>query len=205
TSWTPRRSPTSGCPPSSPASALEARDCPVEPGDRQQPTQLRRSLLHDQHQPATPGSDRAPGQHVEDGGRGGGPRPAQPGASVHPSVLGPQRDAQLEGRSGSRSHGGQTVPAGPTGRSEKDRYTPTSRPPALRRTGIGQPNPPGDPTMRKIVSNFFISLDGVVEAPHEWHFPYFDDAMGQIIGDGMASQTTFLMGRNLYDEWSRYW
>ncbi|HTK63901.1 MAG TPA: dihydrofolate reductase family protein [Pseudonocardia sp.] len=59
--------------------------------------------------------------------------------------------------------------------------------------------------MRKIVSNFFISLDGVVEAPHEWHFPYFDDAMGQVIGDGMASQTTFLMGRRLYDEWSRYW
>ena len=59
--------------------------------------------------------------------------------------------------------------------------------------------------MRKIVSNFFISLDGVVEAPHEWHFPYFDDAMGQVIGDGMASQTTFLMGRTLYDQWSRYW
>ena len=59
--------------------------------------------------------------------------------------------------------------------------------------------------MRKIVSNFFISLDGVVEAPHEWHFPYFDDAMGQVIGDGMASQTTFLMGRTLYDQWSQYW
>ena len=59
--------------------------------------------------------------------------------------------------------------------------------------------------MRKIVSNFFISLDGVVEAPHEWHFPYFDDAMGQVVGDGMASQTTFLMGRTLYDQWSQYW
>jgi hypothetical protein len=30
----------------------------------------------------------------------------------------------------------------------------------------------------RIVSNFVISLDGVVESPHEWHFPYFDDAMG---------------------------
>jgi hypothetical protein len=24
----------------------------------------------------------------------------------------------------------------------------------------------------RIVSNFFISLDGVVESPHEWHFPH---------------------------------
>jgi dihydrofolate reductase len=59
--------------------------------------------------------------------------------------------------------------------------------------------------MGKIVSNFFISLDGVVESPDQWHFPYFDDAMGAIMGEGMASTTAFLMGRKLYDEWSEYW
>ena len=59
--------------------------------------------------------------------------------------------------------------------------------------------------MARIVSNFFISMDGVVEAPHEWHFPYFDDEMGQIVGSGMETQQTFLMGRRLYDEWSAYW
>lgn len=59
--------------------------------------------------------------------------------------------------------------------------------------------------MGKIVSNFFISLDGVVEAPHEWHFPYFDDAMGAIVDEGVASAGAFLMGRKLYDEWSSYW
>jgi len=59
--------------------------------------------------------------------------------------------------------------------------------------------------MGKIVSNFFISLDGVVEAPDQWHFPYFDDDMGQIIGAGMATTGAFLMGRRLYDEWSAYW
>ena len=59
--------------------------------------------------------------------------------------------------------------------------------------------------MGKIVSNFFISLDGVVEAPNEWHFPYFDDDMGRIVDEGMQSQTAFLMGRRLYDEWSEYW
>jgi dihydrofolate reductase len=59
--------------------------------------------------------------------------------------------------------------------------------------------------MGKIVSNFFISLDGVVEAPDQWHFPYFDDEMGAIIGAGMGTTGAFLMGRKLYSEWSEYW
>ena len=59
--------------------------------------------------------------------------------------------------------------------------------------------------MGRIVSNFFISLDGVVESPDKWHFPYFDDAMGAIIGEGMSTSNAFMMGRKLYDEWSSYW
>jgi dihydrofolate reductase len=59
--------------------------------------------------------------------------------------------------------------------------------------------------MGRIVSIFFISLDGVVESPREWHFPYFDDEMGAIVDQGVASSTAFLMGRKLYDEWSSYW
>ena len=59
--------------------------------------------------------------------------------------------------------------------------------------------------MGRIVSNFFISLDGVVEAPNEWHFPYFDEDMGRVVSSGMESQAGFLMGRTLYDEWSQYW
>jgi dihydrofolate reductase len=57
----------------------------------------------------------------------------------------------------------------------------------------------------RIVSNFFISLDGVVESPDKWHFPYFDDAMGAIVGQGISTTRAFLMGRRLYDEWSSYW
>jgi dihydrofolate reductase len=57
----------------------------------------------------------------------------------------------------------------------------------------------------KIVSNFFISLDGVVESPDQWHFPYFNDEMGAAISEGIASSRAFLMGRVLYSEWSEYW
>jgi len=59
--------------------------------------------------------------------------------------------------------------------------------------------------MRKIKSNFFISLDGVVEAPEKWHFPYFDDEMGAAVGGGFATADAMLMGRVLYDEWAAYW
>ena len=59
--------------------------------------------------------------------------------------------------------------------------------------------------MRKIVANFFISLDGVVESPDRWHFPYFDEQMGAAIGAGMASSDAMLMGRRTYEEWAAYW
>jgi hypothetical protein len=35
--------------------------------------------------------------------------------------------------------------------------------------------------MRKLKSYFFVSLDGVVESPDKWHFPYFNDEMGTAI------------------------
>src|SRR5918995_5384718 len=59
--------------------------------------------------------------------------------------------------------------------------------------------------MGRIVSNFFISLDGVVESPEQWHFPYFNEEMGQAIGHGAAECDAFLMGRVLYEEWVEYW
>ena len=59
--------------------------------------------------------------------------------------------------------------------------------------------------MRKIKSNFFISLDGVVESPDRWHFSYFDEEMGNAVGAGFATTDAMLMGRVLYDEWAAYW
>jgi dihydrofolate reductase len=59
--------------------------------------------------------------------------------------------------------------------------------------------------MGRIVSNFFISMDGVVERPDQWHFPYFDEEMGKVVEAGMQTSTAFLMGHRLYDEWSQYW
>ena len=59
--------------------------------------------------------------------------------------------------------------------------------------------------MGKIVSNFFISLDGVVESPDQWHFQYFDEEMGAAVERGMQTAEAFLLGRVLYEEWASYW
>jgi dihydrofolate reductase len=59
--------------------------------------------------------------------------------------------------------------------------------------------------MRKLVSSFFISLDGVVEAPDKWHFPYFNDEMGQAVGDAIAASDSMLIGRRTYEEWAAFW
>jgi dihydrofolate reductase len=59
--------------------------------------------------------------------------------------------------------------------------------------------------MGTIVSNFFMSLDGVVGSPDQWHTPYFNEEMGAAIGRGMETNRAFLMGRVLYEEWAAYW
>jgi dihydrofolate reductase len=59
--------------------------------------------------------------------------------------------------------------------------------------------------VRKIVAGLFISLDGVVEAPETWHFPYFNDEMAQVVGSQMADSDTMLLGRVTYQDFAGYW
>ena len=50
--------------------------------------------------------------------------------------------------------------------------------------------------MSKIIAGLFTSVDGVVEAPENWHFPYFDDEVGAVVGQLM--QPRMLLGRVTY-------
>jgi dihydrofolate reductase len=59
--------------------------------------------------------------------------------------------------------------------------------------------------VRKVIVAEFVSLDGVFEAPDQWHFPYFNDEMGQEIGRAMDASDAMLMGRILYEEWADFW
>jgi len=59
--------------------------------------------------------------------------------------------------------------------------------------------------MRKITAGLFISLDGVVEDPQDWHFPYFNDEMGMAVTNQLATADTLLLGRETYDSFAGAW
>jgi dihydrofolate reductase len=59
--------------------------------------------------------------------------------------------------------------------------------------------------VRKIIANLFISLDGVVEEPGDWHFPYFNDEMGVAVDAVLGSADTMLLGRKTYDDHAAAW
>jgi len=59
--------------------------------------------------------------------------------------------------------------------------------------------------MRKITAGLFISLDGVVENPQDWHFPYFNDEMGAAVDSQLGAADTLLLGRKTYDSFAGAW
>jgi dihydrofolate reductase len=72
--------------------------------------------------------------------------------------------------------------------------------------------------MRKLVVNTFVSLDGVMQAPggagedpsggfdlEGWSVNYWDDAMGQRMGEIMGAPFDLLLGRTTYEIFSAHW
>lgn len=59
--------------------------------------------------------------------------------------------------------------------------------------------------MRKLTAGLFISLDGVVEDPQDWHFPYFDEEMGLAVDAQLGAADTVLLGRKTYDSFAGAW
>src|SRR6266568_66140 len=72
--------------------------------------------------------------------------------------------------------------------------------------------------MRKLIVSTFLTLDGVMQAPGGpgeddsggfalggWSVNYWDDQMGQIMGEEMSAPFDLLLGRRTYDIFSSYW
>ena len=59
--------------------------------------------------------------------------------------------------------------------------------------------------MRTILASLFISLDGVVEEPGAWHFPYFNEEMGAAVNEVVGRADTLLLGRKTYDSFAGAW
>jgi dihydrofolate reductase len=59
--------------------------------------------------------------------------------------------------------------------------------------------------MAKVISTLFISADGVAEIDPNWHFPYFDENMGRVVGEDYDTSDVLLIGRETYDSFAGAW
>jgi dihydrofolate reductase len=59
--------------------------------------------------------------------------------------------------------------------------------------------------MRTVTASFFISLDGIVDAPQDWHFPYATPELTEVVEEATRGVDALLMGRRTYEEWQAFW
>ncbi|MEU4426491.1 dihydrofolate reductase family protein [Actinoplanes sp. NPDC024001] len=59
--------------------------------------------------------------------------------------------------------------------------------------------------MAKVISTLFISADGVAEIDPDWHFPYFDEAMGRAVAEDYDTADVLLIGRETYGSFAGAW
>jgi len=72
--------------------------------------------------------------------------------------------------------------------------------------------------MRKLIVSTFLTLDGVMQAPGGpeeddsggfahggWSVNYWDEMMGQVMGEAMSTPFDLLLGRKTYDIFAAYW
>jgi dihydrofolate reductase len=59
--------------------------------------------------------------------------------------------------------------------------------------------------MRKVIASVFVSLDGVVEAPQNWHFPYHSDDQRAAVAAQLETSDALLLGRLTYEEFAPVW
>ena len=72
--------------------------------------------------------------------------------------------------------------------------------------------------MRKLIVSTFLTLDGVMQAPGGpeeddsggfahggWSVNYWDDQMGEVMGEAMSAPFDLVLGRKTYDIFAAYW
>src|SRR5512134_2701177 len=72
--------------------------------------------------------------------------------------------------------------------------------------------------MRKIIVLTFVTLDGIMQGPGGptedpsgnfgyggWTVPYFDDFLGQLMGEQMSQPFDLLLGRKTFEIFAAYW
>src|SRR5437867_12393901 len=58
---------------------------------------------------------------------------------------------------------------------------------------------------RRLAATLFVSLDGVVESPEKWSFPYWNDEIGKFKFEETFASDALLLGRVTYDGFAAAW
>ena len=59
--------------------------------------------------------------------------------------------------------------------------------------------------MRKVIVTEFMTLDGVIHAPHEWSFGFWSDAIGAYKAEEVFASGSLLLGRVTYEGFAEAW
>jgi len=59
--------------------------------------------------------------------------------------------------------------------------------------------------MRRVIVSEFVTLDGVMEAPDKWQFPFWNDETGKLKLDELIASDALLLGRVTYQEFAEAW
>jgi len=59
--------------------------------------------------------------------------------------------------------------------------------------------------MRNIVVTMFMTLDGVIQDPHHWSFPYWNDDIAKFKYDELFASDALLLGRVTYEGFADAW
>ena len=59
--------------------------------------------------------------------------------------------------------------------------------------------------LRRIVVSEFVTLDGVMEAPDKWSFPFWNDEIGKFKFDELFASDALLLGRETYEIFAKAW
>ena len=59
--------------------------------------------------------------------------------------------------------------------------------------------------MRNVIISMFVTLDGVMEAPDKWSFPFWSDEQGKFKFDELAASDALLLGRVTYQGFAAAW
>lgn len=59
--------------------------------------------------------------------------------------------------------------------------------------------------MRKVIAYEYMTLDGAIEAPEKWQFPYLSDDVAEVIQAQILEADAILLGRVTYDIFAASW